>query len=511
MFRRLNKLIHWIWDNRNRRIVTIASFLAALSNVLLLYFAALPELALLISWIMAHMVSTLTREKYLALGASCIALMETLTLLLLAPVLPNPLDHGAALMLAATFYLLLMMSMITNIHQQEYLSTEEADRQMLYKATVNELLQARGLDTIFPVTVSAVSELYGRPCILFAKNAEGHVYAAGRAPAGLLFYQAELDAADAVFSTGLPAGRFEETCRYSPFLYFPLKSEDETVAVLGLLYSDEDFVDITMLDEFLELTRHAGKAIGYQLLADRQQAALLAQERERMRADFLRGMSHDIRSPLTGIMSACSTLLQSGEQIAPEVRTHLLNNIHEESEGLCHMVENLLSVTRVNTVTAPVQKSPELAEDIIGEVAARCAKRFPELKLCLSTPSEPLMVPMDATLIIQVLMNLVENAAKYSGSEWIAIHAAAEDGFAVFTVQDWGVGLSQKIIDGLFAPIDHSDQDGGHGLGIGLSICQSIIRAHGGTITGKNDPEEGGAIFTFTLPMEHMEEMEELP
>ncbi len=505
MLNRLRKLVSWIWRNRNRRIVTVAAILAAVVNVLALQFWGIPELGLLISWVLAYVVSTLTRERYLALGASCISLMETLTLLLLAPVLPSPLAHGTALVILTAMYVLMTMSMITNIRQQEYFSTEEADRQLLYKTTVNELLQARGLDPICSTVVTAVEELYSRPAVLFLRDRQGNVYAPCRAPAGLVFYKGEYDTAAKVFATGQPAGRFEECGRQSPFLFFPLKSDDETVAVLALLYGDGDYVDARMLDEFLELTRQAAKSIGYQILADRQQHALLERERERMRADFLRGMSHDIRSPLTGIMSACSTLLQSKDQIAPEVRDRLLNNIHEESEGLCHMVENLLSITRVNSVTAPVQKSPELAEDIIGEVAARCTKRFPSLQFCLSTPDEPLMVPMDATLIIQVLMNLVENSAKYSGTDWVAIHAAVEGSFAVFTVRDWGVGLSQDIMGELFTPIDRSDQIPGHGLGIGLSICQTIIQAHGGTITGKNDPEDGGAVFTFTLPLEEAE------
>ena len=135
-------------------------------------------------------------------------------------------------------------------------------------------------------------------------------------------------------------------------------------------------------------------------------------------------------------------------------------------------------------------------------MVARCTKRFPDVRLHVSTPEEPLLVQMDATLIIQVLMNLVENAVKYSGgSDYIELTVTEHEGSAVFTVRDYGVGLSPEMIGSLFTPINRTDMESSHGLGIGLSICRSVIRAHGGQITGENSPDKG-AVFTFTLPME---------
>ena len=201
-------------------------------------------------------------------------------------------------------------------------------------------------------------------------------------------------------------------------------------------------------------------------------------------------------------MSACSTLLQSGERIHPAAHDNLLSNIHEEAEWLCHMVENLLSVTRVSDNVCALKKSPELVEEVVAEVVSRCKRRFADTHIHAVTPEEPLLVQMDATLILQVLMNLVENAVKYGGgSKQIDLTVSVRGDAAVFVVRDYGAGLSPGMIDSLFTPVNRADTEYSHGLGIGLSICRSVIRAHGGQITGANNPDKG-AVFTFTLPME---------
>lgn len=503
MFAWLRGMTKWILMNRNRRIVTIIAFLNVLLGYLVFALFHEPRLIILMALVSAYAVSSLTMERYLTLGASCIAALQVLLFLLLEPALmAAPLTNAPLLLLITAALTLLMMSMITNIQQQEYFSTIESDRQLLYKATINALLSARGLPSIYSTVLSAVSELYGRSSVLFSRNAEGKIVSACRMPEGLIIYDSEFAAAEAVFASGEPAGRFLVPCSFSPFLHIPLKSGDTVLAVLAVLFADGEQIDQKMRDEIAGVITQAASAIERQTLADEQQTVLIETERERMRANFLRAISHDIRSPLTGIMSACSTLLQSRERINPAVRENLLVNIHEEAEWLCHMVENLLSVTRVSGSMSALKKTPEIVEEVIGEVVARCAKHFPDVHLHVSTPEEPLLVQMDATLIIQVLMNLVENAVKYSGGcDYIELTVTTRERSAIFTVRDYGVGLSPEMIDSLFIPINRTDTESSHGLGIGLSICRSVIRAHGGQITGANSPDKG-AIFTFTLPME---------
>ena len=235
----------------------------------------------------------------------------------------------------------------------------------------------------------------------------------------------------------------------------------------------------------------------------KQQEHLRAEnEKEKARSDLLRSVSHDIRTPLTSIIGATSTILDGQDYLTTEEQRRLLEDTRSEAQWLIRVVENLLSVTRVNASMTSLKKTPELVEEVVGEVVARCEKRFPDIELHVSTPDEPLLVQMDATLIIQVLMNLVENAVKYSGdNNYIELTVSTHEQFAVFSVRDYGVGISPEVIDSLFTPIDRTDTESTHGLGIGLSICRSVIHAHGGQITGANSPNKG-AVFTFTLPME---------
>lgn len=500
----LRTMVAYIWNNKNRRITTIF----ILADVVGLHFALnvfdSANVAIIAACVMAYAVSTITREHYLTLGASCIAAMQILLILLLQPTLKMPIVNTGLVLLASVIYILLMMSMITNIQQQEYYSTVEADRQILYKQLMNALLKARGVDNIYGCIINAISELYGRSAAIFNYLGEEFVCVC-REPVGLILYQDELKAAKCAFDTGRIMGRFGNGCEYSSFMLVPIKSFDKVLAVVGIMFGDDDELDYKTNREITELIAQSAKPLEYQLLADEQQRIIIENERESIRANLLRAMSHDIRSPLTGIMSASSTILQSGDLISDDAKEKLLINIHEEAEWLTHMVENLLSITRVNGSMAPIKKSLELVEDILGEVQKRCQTRFPQVELNIISPDEPLVVPMDATLIIQVLMNLIENAVKYCGGcNYIEVTVRLENEYAVFSVRDYGIGLSAETKDKLFSPIEHTDADISHGLGIGLSICKSVIRAHGGEIKGENGPE-CGALFTFTLPLEDTE------
>ena len=237
----------------------------------------------------------------------------------------------------------------------------------------------------------------------------------------------------------------------------------------------------------------------------KQSVILHEAEKEKMRSNLLRAISHDLRTPLTGILGASSTLLENGKQLDAETRDHLLMSIKEDSQWLIRMVENLLSVTRINGESATVQKKPEAVEEMVGEAIARVRSRYPGQKILVRVPDELLIAEMDATLMEQVILNLVENAVKHGGRPVeITLTVTKEGDRAVFDVADNGRGLNPEEIPTLFqgglsAQDGHADST--RGMGIGLSICQSIIKAHGGSITAENRPE-GGARFCFSIPLE---------
>lgn len=239
-----------------------------------------------------------------------------------------------------------------------------------------------------------------------------------------------------------------------------------------------------------------------QILSERDKL-LMEAEKETMRANLLRAISHDLRTPLTGIIGASSAYLDNENTMAEEERSHLVSNIREDANWLLNMVENLLSVTRIRDTGAHVTKQLEPLEEVVSEALQRFRKRLPNATVHVSVPDDLIMVPMDATLIEQVIINLLENAVYHSNStEPINLIVSVEDGYASFKVSDQGVGLPADRISTLFdgyTSLPNSSYDSHKGMGIGLSICKTIVVAHNGTIFVSN--KEHGAVFTFTLPL----------
>ena len=221
----------------------------------------------------------------------------------------------------------------------------------------------------------------------------------------------------------------------------------------------------------------------------KQQEKIRAEaEKEKMRGNLLRAVSHDIRTPLTSIVGGVSTLLDSGDQLNEATRTQLLENIRDESNWLVSVVENLLSVTRMT-----------------GE-QTKIKKHYPDIDVSVHAPQELLMIPMDVILIEQVLINLMENSIQHGGTTTRVELQLQKDGErARFEVADDGQGIAREVFPKLFKGYLSHDEgltaDGRRNMGIGLSVCMSIVQAHGGTMQAENR-ETGGALFSFTLPLE---------
>ncbi len=225
-------------------------------------------------------------------------------------------------------------------------------------------------------------------------------------------------------------------------------------------------------------------------------------DREKMYADLLRAVSHDIRTPLTGIVGATNVLLEQEDELTHEQREQLLRSTNEDAQWLIRIVENLLSITRISSEEAKVKKAPEAAEEVIESAVAKTHKHYPEVDIRVHLPDELMMVPMDPLLMEQVLVNLMENAVIHGETHHIDVTLSSEGNCAVFTVADDGRGIPLHLLPKLFDGSARSDRssDGKRSMGIGLSVCRTIVLAHSGVIRGDNR-QEGGAVFTVTLPM----------
>lgn len=238
----------------------------------------------------------------------------------------------------------------------------------------------------------------------------------------------------------------------------------------------------------------------------KQEKLRLETEREKLRANLLRSMSHDLRTPLTGISGSISAVLDNADCLSAEQQRELLEGAKEDADWLCRMVENLLSVTRiVDDGVDTLHTQEEALEEVIGAAVLSFRKRNPDITVEVSVPETVLMAPMDPVLIQQVMQNLLDNAIIHGKTTTrIKVDAKAENETAVVSVTDNGMGIDRSLLEHLFdgaLPFSGQQQNADHSrsLGIGLSVCRAIIQAHGGSITAANLPK-GGACFTFTLP-----------
>ena len=235
-------------------------------------------------------------------------------------------------------------------------------------------------------------------------------------------------------------------------------------------------------------------------------AALLAKN-EQLRSNLLRSISHDLRTPLTSISGNAGILLSSEQSIGKEKRRKLYEDIYDDSLWLINLVENLLSVTRIEDGTMKLRLATELLDEVVGEALRHTDRRRCEHKIKIKQEEDFLLVKADARLIMQVIINLVDNAIKYTppGSE-VVIETKREGNLAVVTVADNGDGISDEskehIFD-MFYTAATKIADSRRSLGLGLALCKSIITAHGGTISVEDNVPHG-AVFTFTLPMEEV-------
>lgn len=243
------------------------------------------------------------------------------------------------------------------------------------------------------------------------------------------------------------------------------------------------------------------------LVADRERIRM-AMEREQQRGTLLRSVAHDLRSPLTAISGAGNLLSDNYFKLSDTERRKLASDISEEIVWLSDLVENILSMTRISEQRIVLHKQDEVIDDVIGEAVKHTERLLRDRNFHVKLPDDVVTAPMDGKLIAQVVINLLENAVRHTPSDSdisLTVHAGSD---LTVSVADTGNGIPDAIRSRLFERFVTQESDivdGRQGLGLGLSICKTIIEAHGGTIS-VSDNVPKGSIFTFTLPMEETDE-----
>lgn len=413
-----------------------------------------------------------------------------------------------------TFIIMFIAAVITSaltvrIKTQARLSIEREHRTKLLYEINKKLLVTRGLENIVGLTNEYITKIFDRGVAFYTEDPEQRdagTFAESASDKELQVLKKEEERAVAhwVFMNKKKAGAGTDTLMGAKGHYIPIISQGNVLGVLGISYRNGPLDGNNLL--FLRmLASQVAMALERQRLSDEQRTIIIASEKEKMRSNLLRAISHDLRTPLTGILGSSSVLLESGNQIDRVTHDRLISNIKEDSQWLIRMVENLLSVTRIHEEKAYVAKSEEAAEEIVAEAIGHIRKRFPDRKITVKAPDDLLMVPMDGTLIQQVLINLVENAVKHSSKDsMLGVTVKKEGDWAIFEVADQGDGIPEEDLPYLFEsyiPDGGRSADSARGMGIGLSICMSIIKAHHGQLEAENK-KDGGAVFRFKLPLE---------
>lgn len=378
----------------------------------------------------------------------------------------------------------------------------------------NRLLQqAREKDDIIQVTASQLMKLLNRNIVIYPEE-NGSLgeprlfFISGRddGEAGNCFSEKEQKAALWTFKNNKHSGASTDTFSDARCMYLAIRVNENVYGVLGIVLGEsaleafESSILLSVLGECalaLENEKH---------IREKEAAAVMAQN-EQLRANLLRAISHDLRTPLTSISGNAGNLLSMGGDMDEEMKRQLYTDIYEDSLWLINTVENLLSITRLVGGQLNLNMTEDLIEDVVAEALQHVNKKSREHQITVEYEDEFMLAKMDSRLIVQVIINIVNNAVEYTpqGSH-IQISVKKQGNQAVISVADDGDGLSdeakKKVFD-MFYSGENKVADSRRSCGIGLSLCQSIVRAHGGEIF-VSDHIPHGAVFTFTLPSEEV-------
>lgn len=413
-----------------------------------------------------------------------------------------------------TFFIMLIAAVFTSTltakaKQEARLSLlREKRTKILYEITKG-LLKVRSVNQIAEVGGRDIAKLFNRSVIIATVNASGGLGELNifpfnddeRANIFKSFY--EKQAVVETFKTGNPVGAGTHMSADSPAYYLPVRGQSGTLGVVGVSCFDGKLLSEEQTTLLEAATTQIALAMERERLYEKQQKSKMDMERERLRGNLLRAISHDLRTPLTGILGATATLLDHDEGLDKKVRRELMQGVYEDASWLIHSVENILSITRIDEGRIEIKKNMEAVEEMVAEAVSRVKKLAANHDIKIKIPNDLIMLPVDGTLIEQVLVNLIDNAIKYTplGST-IEIRTQIEGEKVVFEVSDNGEGIPERdlphIFDRFYTAPTHSA--GRRGTGLGLAICKSIITAHDGEIFAFNN-NSGGATFRFALPL----------
>lgn len=395
-------------------------------------------------------------------------------------------------------------SLMANVRSQAKVASHRERRASALYTMSKELSRSQSEEDIVCTAVRQVhSEFSSRNVILFPNNNGRVVYPKQKSIAESL-HGADLSIAQWVFDHNEMAGQGTNTLPGASAIYFPINNEDRVLGVLALLPVNLRRVFLPEQQKLLEtFLRQIGQAVERIRFAEQAKLTHMQIEAERLRNSLLSAISHDLRTPLATIVGSASALVEDDGHLQPQDKLDLSRGIVDEAERMSNLVNNILDMARLDAGVVELKKEWHPVEEIVGTVLTRLQKQLVGRPIKVKLPSGMPMIFVDAVLIEQVLINLLENALRYTPpGSGLEISAETSEHAIEIAVADHGPGIPPGREEHLFEKFYQARHEAAQsGVGLGLAICRAIVAVHGGRIYAQNQPS-GGAVFTFVLPVD---------
>ena len=465
--------------------------------------------------IMVYLLGVLLTSAFTS-GYTCGVLSAFLSVLLFNYFLTEPrlslVAYGSkypitfAVMFAAA---LLTGTLAAKLKAHAQLSARDAYRTKLLFDMNRQLQKAETPEEVYRMTATQIQKLMQRDVLIYPAQGnallDGNIYPAdGSSPYSIPDTDLEQNVVQWVWQNRKRAGATTQNFPKAKRLYLAIRTGQQIYGVVGIPMEKQTQPDAFTSSVLFSILGECSLALdNLRNAREKEEAAVLAKN-EQLRANLLRSISHDLRTPLTSISGNADTLLHSYDVLDGQTRKQIFTDIYDDAQWLTGLVENLLSITKIVDGSVKLSLSDQVVDDIISEALRHIDRRAAEHHITVDCGDVLLLVRMDAGLIMQVLINLVNNAVKYTpvGSN-IQITAIPRENMAEICVSDNGPGIPNELKERVFEmfftggnPIGDSRRS----LGLGLTLCQTIVHAHHGEMTLK-DNSPHGCIFSFTIPL----------
>ena len=413
-----------------------------------------------------------------------------------------------------TFVVMFLTALITGTFAIRYKEQASQSAKMAYRTkilfdTEQMLSKAKGKEELITAIGSQIVRLLHRNIVIFVRESEEMkpmLFPADDQTLQIYDLEKEREVVSWVFAHNLRAGAGTDHFPWSRYIYFAMRVNERIYGVVGIEVGDRP-LETAEHSVLLSIIGEGSMAMESEKNAREKEEAALWAEREQFRANLLRMISHDLRTPLTSISGHASNLISNASYFDEETKQQIYRDIYADSMWLINLVENLLSSTKIEEGQIHIRKSTELLSDIVDEAVEHCRGSAGTHELRVSDSGEMLFVKSDTKLIIQVLVNLINNAIKYTPENTpIDISSTSQGAMAQVTVTDYGPGIPDEDKTNIFDKFycgSNPIADSRRSLGLGLYLCKAIIEAHDGFIVVE-DNEPAGTVFRFQLPREEV-------